>query len=150
MATFTSDLPLVILAVAVREYFSRDRPKARHDFQSGVCTAVRRHMSWSPLVPSSTRALQLDSCRPVIDPRLDMTFKVECALLCGGTCPGVLWSRQARGPLQCSLTVAGRRYLPSSIHRGIHVFLPSERYTTASLSCAPLPVLSVPLLSVLP
>ena len=82
----------------------------------------------------------------MMDPRLDMTFKVECtrltylltllSLLCGGTFPGVPWSGQARAP--CSLTVAERRYLPSSVHRGIHVVVPSERCTTASLSCAPL------------
>ena len=63
IATFTSDLPLVIVEIAAREYLPID------DFQSGVytshffvdtsLTAVRCHMSWSPLVPSSTRALQL-------------------------------------------------------------------------------------------
>ena len=43
---------------------------------------------------------------------------------CGGTCPGIYWSQQARGP--CSLSVAGRRYLPG-FDRRIHVVLPSER-----------------------
>ena len=71
----------------------------------------------------------------VVDARFDMTFKVDCTRLiyqlmlptlsCGGTCPGVLWSHQARGP--CSMTVAERRYLPGYDHRCIHVVLPSER-----------------------
>ena len=116
IVTFTSDLPLLKLSVAAREYLPR------------------------------------------VDPRHDMTFKVECtrltylltlpALFSGGTCPGVPRSHQARGP--CSLTVAERRYLPGSDRRGIHVVLPSERCSAASLSFAPLLSFYVPLLSLLP
>ena len=68
------------LTVAVREYLSIGRPQARHVSQSGVSTtellfetsltAVRMNMFWSSLVPSSTRALQLDLCRKEVPAEL--------------------------------------------------------------------------------
>ena len=80
------------------------------------------------------RPSQLGCASISVDPRLDMTFKVDCTLLvfslkfptlfCGGTCPGVPQSHQAREP--CNWTLAERWYLPSSVHRGIPVVLQRE------------------------
>ena len=70
----------------------------------------------------------------VVDPKLGMTFKVDCTHFiylstlptpfCGGTCPGILWSRQTKWPRSSSN--AEKRYLPSDDHRCVHVVLPRE------------------------